>query len=458
MLFSSLIFLCVFLPFTLAVYFLLPFCFRNVFLLLVSLFFYAWGEPTFLVVMISSIVWNYLWGLAIGRSPENGGKAALAVGTAGNLLLLFWFKYLNFSVSVISQLSECFGGSPVTIREIFLPIGISFFTFQSISYLADVYRDRSMCRKNFVDIALYISLFPQLIAGPIVRYGSICRELDRREHGFEQVADGLQRFIFGLGVKVLLANPAGTIADAVFRVSAGQLAAHQAWVGIAAYTLQIYFDFSGYSSMAIGLGRIFGFHFPENFNYPYIAGSISDFWRRWHISLSTWFRDYVYIPLGGSRVSERRTALNLLTVFFLTGVWHGAAWTFLVWGVWYGILLLVEKFLFRDRLPGWLMRIWTLAAVVNGWVFFRSDSLGAAWGYLRAMYGGNAGVAGSAIMELTGYRWIVVLVSGVLFALPWSGRIRDDRSWGRLLSIFVLVLAIAALAKGAYNPFLYFRF
>lgn len=458
MLFSSFIFLCIFLPFTLILYFLLPFRFRNICLLLVSLFFYAWGEPKFLPVMIVSIIWNYFWGLAIGRAREADGKTALAIGIVGNLLLLFCFKYLNFSVSVISHLSEFFGGSPLKLREILLPIGISFFTFQSISYLVDVYRDRSLCRKNFIDIALYISLFPQLIAGPIVRYGMICRELDSRESSIEQAADGLQRFIYGLGVKMLLANPAGAIADAVFGVPSGQLAPYQAWIGIIAYSLQIYFDFSGYSSMAIGLGRIFGFHFPENFNYPYIAGSISDFWRRWHISLSSWFRDYVYIPLGGSRVSEGRTALNLLIVFFLTGIWHGAAWTFLFWGMWYGLLLVVEKFIFRSRLPGWLMRIWTLAVIINGWVFFRSDSLGGALKYLCTMYGGNASSAGPMIMELTGYSWIVVLVSGCVCALPWTGKVRNDRFWGRILSVFILILAIMALAKDSYNPFLYFRF
>ena len=455
MLFSSLVFLFLFLPVTLGIYFLLPFRFRNFFLLLASLFFYAWGEPVFLLVMIASIVWNYLWGLVIGQS--HSGRLPLIIGTAGNLLLLFCFKYLNFSVSVISQVLECLGFRPWEIRHIFLPIGISFFTFQSISYLVDVYRDKSMCRRNLIDIALYISLFPQLIAGPIVRYGTICRELDSRQSTLELTADGLQRFIYGLGMKVLLANPAGVIADAVFSVPAGQLSPCQAWEGIIAYSLQIYYDFAGYSSMAIGLGLIFGFHFPENFNYPYISGSISEFWRRWHISLSTWFRDYVYIPLGGSRVSDRRTALNLLTVFLLTGIWHGAAWTFLIWGLWYGVLLVVEKFLFRNRLPGWLMRIWTLAAVVNGWVFFRSDSLGGAVKYLRAMYGGN-GDCSATVAALIGWRWIVVISAGILLALPWTAKVSENRVWGRLLSVFILLFAIAALARGAYNPFLYFRF
>ncbi len=456
MLFCSLFFLFIFLPITLILYFLLPVRFRNFFLLLASLFFYAWGEPFFLLVLIGSIVWNYLWGLVIGSTQRK--QSALIIGTTGNLLLLFYFKYLNFSVSVISQLLNFFGYPSWEIRNICLPIGISFFTFQSISYLMDVYRNQSLCRKNFIDIALYISLFPQLIAGPIVRYGSICGELDRRGNSLKQTADGMQRFIYGLGVKMLLANPAGSIADAVFGIPAEQLTQYQAWVGIVAYSLQIYFDFSGYSSMAIGLGQIFGFHFPENFNYPYIADSISDFWRRWHISLSSWFRDYVYIPLGGSRISERRTALNLLTVFFLTGIWHGAAWTFLIWGLWHGALLLVEKFIFRKHLPCWAMRIWTLAAVVNGWVFFRSDSLCGAFRYLRVMYGGSNAAFGVTMMELTGYRWIVVIIAGILLALPWTEKIKEDRLWGRILSLFILILAISALVNGTYNPFLYFRF
>jgi len=456
MLFSSSVFLFLFLPVTLSVYFFLPFRFRNFYLLLASLFFYAWGEPSFLLVMIGSIVWNYLWGLVIGRVERNG--AALFVGITGDLLLLFCFKYLNFSVSVVSQLMQFLGGPPWEIRHVFLPIGISFFTFQSISYLVDVYRDRNLCRNNFFDVALYISLFPQLIAGPIVRYNTICGELDCRRSGLGEVADGLQRFIYGFAVKMLLANPAGSIADAVFGISPEQLSPHQAWAGIIAYSLQIYFDFSGYSSMAVGLGQILGFHFPENFNFPYIADSISDFWRRWHISLSAWFRDYVYIPLGGSRVSEQRTALNLLTVFILTGIWHGAAWTFLIWGLWYGFLLTVEKFIFRDRLPSWLMRIWTLAAVVNGWVFFRSDSLQYAFEYLRAMYFCHGTASGMLVMELTGYRWILVIAAGILLSLPWAGKVRKDRFFGRILSIFLLVLAISALVKGTYNPFLYFRF
>jgi alginate O-acetyltransferase complex protein AlgI len=456
MLFSSLVFLFLFLPVTVTVYYVLPVRFRNHFLLLASLFFYGWGEPVFLAVMGMSIVWNYTWGLVIGRARS--GKLPLLIGTAGNLLLLFYFKYLNFSVSMLSQLLEYLGFSSWNVRHVLLPLGISFFTFQSISYLADVYRDRSLCRKNLIDVALYVSLFPQLIAGPIVRYSSIRAELDRREYSVESFADGMQRFIYGLGAKMLLANPAGSIADAVFESPADQLSASAAWLGVLAYSLQIYFDFSGYSSMAIGLGRMFGFHFPENFNNPYVADSIADFWRRWHISLSSWFRDYVYIPLGGSRGSDCRTAMNLLLVFFLTGIWHGANWTFLVWGLWYGILLVVEKFLFRDRLPGWLMRIWALSAIINGWVFFRSESLGSAMEYFGAMYGCHAGTNAAFAAEWLGVRSWAVIAGGILLALPWADRIAGNRGFGRIASIFVLLLSVIALARGAYNPFLYFRF
>lgn len=456
MLFSTPFFLFLFLPTTLLVYFSLPSRFRNVFLLLASLFFYGWGEPFFLAVMGASIVWNYVWGIVIGK--VRSGKLPLFIGITGNLLLLFCFKYLNFCVSSLSRLLEHLGCNSLVIKHIILPLGISFFTFQSISYLVDVYRDRNKCRKSFIDIALYISLFPQLIAGPIVRYGAIGPELEHRDHSVDSVTEGIQRFIYGLGAKMLLANPAGSIADEVFSLPSGQLSAAAAWLGILAYSLQIYFDFSGYSSMAIGLGRVFGFHFPENFNNPYVADSIADFWRRWHISLSSWFRDYVYIPLGGSRVSKRRTALNLLFVFFLTGIWHGANWTFLTWGVWYGILLVVEKFLFRDRLPKWLMRIWTLSAIINGWVLFRSDSLSSAMDYFMAMYRINTDTAVAFATEWTGVRCWTVIVGGILLALPWADRAAENRGFGRLLSLFVLILSIIVLARGAYNPFLYFRF
>lgn len=437
-------------------YFILPTRFRNFFLLSASLFFYAWGEPVFLAVMGASIIWNYIFGLVIGKSRS--GKLPLFIGTAGNLLLLFYFKYLNFSVSILSQLLEYLGFSSWNIRHVFLPLGISFFTFQSISYLADVYRDRSQCRKNLIDIALYISLFPQLIAGPIVRYGSISAEIDHREYSIDSFAEGMQRFIYGLGAKMLLANPAGSIADSVFDLPADQLSASAAWLGILAYSLQIYFDFSGYSSMAIGLGEMFGFHFPENFNNPYIANSIADFWRRWHISLSSWFRDYVYIPLGGSRVSECRTAMNLLFVFFLTGIWHGANWTFLVWGLWYGVLLVVKKFLFRNRLPGWAMRIWALAAIINGWVFFRSESLESALKYFGAMYGSHAGTNAAFAAEWMSMKSWLVIAGGILLALPWADRTAKTPGFGRILSIVVLLLSIIALARSVYNPFLYFRF
>ena len=458
MLFSSLIFLFLFLPITAAGYFLLPIRFRNFFLLAASLLFYGWGEPAFLPVLIVSIIWNYCWGIVLGKSRS--GKLPLIIGIAGNLLLLFYFKYLNFSLSLLSPLLEYYGCGSWNFGQIILPIGISFFTFQSISYLVDVYRDRSKSRKSFIDIALYISLFPQLIAGPIVRYSTISAELDHREISVDLCAEGCQRFIYGLGAKILLANPAGWVADTVFSRSPEQLSAPLAWLGVLAYTLQIYYDFSGYSSMAIGLGKIFGFHFPENFNYPYAADSISDFWRRWHISLSAWFRDYVYIPLGGSRVSGRRTALNLMTVFFLTGIWHGANWTFLVWGLWHGILLIVEKFLFCNRLPGWLMRVWTLFVVIHGWVFFRSDSLDSAWKYFKTMYDGRVIFKDVTMTELINIRLILVFGAGLLLALPWrrTDCIAKNNVFSLILSVFVLIFCIIVLARGYYNPFLYFRF
>ena len=345
MVFSSTIFLFFFLPLTLLAYFVVGPRGRNLILLAASLLFYAWGETVYLLVMLFSIAANYLFGLLIDRARERGsrGGTAFALAVATNLGLLGFFKYANFFVDNLNQVLPVLGLAPMDIGRVHLPIGISFFTFQALSYIIDLYRNETAVQRSLLNFALYKALFPQLIAGPIVRYRDVAREIEQRTVSLDDFASGVQRFIIGLGKKVLIANVMGRAADTIFATPAETLPATLAWTGSIAFMLQIYFDFSGYSDMAIGLGRMFGFHFLENFNYPYIARSVREFWRRWHISLSTWFRDYLYIPLGGNRHGPVRTGANLLLVFLLCGLWHGASWTFLIWGVYHGIFLVLER-------------------------------------------------------------------------------------------------------------------
>ncbi len=458
MVFSSMTFLTCALPVALAVYYLLPRRLRNPWLLLFSLFFYAWGEPVYLLLMLASITFNYLCGLALGRTKGIGArKGLMALALAVNLGALFAFKYLGF----FSLAAGRAFGLRLSVPAFALPIGISFYTFQALSYAIDVYRGTVPPQRNWVHLALYISFFPQLIAGPILRYDSVAPQILLRRETLEDFAAGLRRFAVGLGKKVLIANAVAAVADEAF--ATGSLSALNAWIGAAAYAVQILFDFSGYSDMAIGLGRMFGFRYPENFNEPYTAVTIRDFWRRWHISLSTWFRDYLYIPLGGSRVGRTRHAVNLLVVFLVTGLWHGAGFTFLAWGLYYGVLTAIEALagLTPSKRPQLrsLQRAATLLLVLAGWVVFRADTMDAALGYLSSMFSGGSG----ALRSLTP-RAILALALGVLIAssCPRRAASRLSPAARERLSLIatpaLLLLCVLSLASGTYNPFIYFRF
>ena len=457
MVFSSTVFLFLFLPLTLCIYYnpwLRGRKFRNVFLLLASLLFYAWGEPVFVFLMLISIGIGY----AIGCHLHNGRrKWWLVAGVTFHVGLLFVFKYLTF---VLGQLGLLVGSWEDF--AIALPIGISFFTFQLLSYLFDVYYGKAEAQRSVLNLGLYVALFPQLIAGPIVRYDAIAAEIMGRQENLMDFSEGMMRFIYGLAKKVLIANYMGQLADTIFAMN-GSLSVGTAWLGAVAYTLQIYFDFSGYSDMAIGLGRMFGFHFAENFNYPYIAKSATEFWRRWHISLGSWFRDYVYIPLGGNRCSKWRWVLNLFVVWALTGIWHGANYTFLAWGLFYFVLLMVEKF---TRLPeklGVLSHIYAMAAVMVGWVMFRSETFTAGLHYIGVMFGfGSLGMADDFFWLFLGQTYSV-LIAGIVFSLPvipWlkkhGGKLMENIEPVAALGIFVLTLVVAV--SSSYNPFIYFNF
>jgi alginate O-acetyltransferase complex protein AlgI len=487
MVFSSTIFLFIFLPLCLLGYYLLHPRLRNIFLLVMSLGFYAWGEPRFVFLMMASIIVNWLFCLVVHalRSRPVLARLALGLTVAFNIGFLFIFKYLNFTIANLDR----FFGAGIPQTAIVLPIGISFFTFQALSYVIDVYRGNEPVQKNPLYVALYIAMFPQLIAGPIVRYGSIAAQLIERKFDVEEFAEGIRRFIRGLAKKVLIANNVALVADAAFGSfsvagTEAPIPLLLAWLGIVCYTLQIFFDFSGYSDMAIGLGKMFGFRFPENFNYPYVARSVTDFWRRWHMSLSTWFRDYVYFPLGGSRVnSKARLVLNLFVVWTLTGIWHGANWTFVFWGLFYFALLAFEKLLgipqrIRDAkvrvLPA-LYGFFTLAAVMFAWVFFRADSMGVALHYLSCLVGPQSGVDASAQAEALYLlrQSIVIIAIGVALStpiVPWLGKLaagwasQDRRlelacSVARYVSYAALLLvSVSAIVGSTYNPFIYFNF
>ncbi len=486
MLFSSTVFLYCFLPAVLLLYFLLSFStpLKNAVLLIASLYFYAWGEPKFVYVMLASIVINYLLGLCIGIGQDKNkprlARAALIASVVCNLGLLFVFKYLTFTLSNLNRITAL----PFAVPEIVLPIGISFFTFQSMSYVIDVYRRHAAVQKNPFDLALYVALFPQLIAGPIVRYETVAKQISCRRETWRGCYTGMCRFLIGLFKKVLISNQMGLVANKAFSLNAsGELSASFAWLGALSYALQIYYDFSGYSDMAIGLGKIFGFNFEENFDYPYISASVTEFWRRWHISLGTWFRDYVYIPLGGSRVKTKaRLVFNLAVVWIATGIWHGAAWNFLLWGVWFFVLLTVEKLCFAEKLkgndslpfykkfPGWL---YTSIAVLFGWVLFRAETLPLVVSYFGAMFGANGNTDTTAILFLT--QKAVFYIAALLFAAPllpylrqktdaWRGNpktaplaILADACYPPVMLILFLVTS-AYLLKSDYNPFIYFNF
>ena len=451
MVFSSLTFLCVFLPLTLGAYYLCPRRGRNAVLLAASLAFYAWGEPKYVLLMVLSITANYLFGRLIAAGRK---KLWLTVSLVFDLGLLCVFKYTCLLLDTFHALT----GAQIDLPRLALPIGISFYTFQAMSYTIDVYRGTVAVQKNLADFGAYISMFPQLIAGPIVRYADVERELRERRVDAEAFAGGLCRFSVGLAKKVLLANQFGALWETA---SAGAPSAMMAWLGALAFTFQIYFDFSGYSDMAIGLGALFGFHFPENFRHPYESTSVTEFWRRWHISLGTWFREYLYIPLGGNRRGTARQLLNLLIVWSLTGLWHGAGWNFLLWGVYYFILLALEKlFLLKhlEKLPAFVRHLYTLLAVVLGWVLFACD--GAALGvYVRALAGANGARGGMDVYYLLKYAPLLLIAAVGSTSLPQRLAAKVKPFWPRALGALVLLALSAVLLIGeSYNPFLYFRF
>jgi alginate O-acetyltransferase complex protein AlgI len=483
MVFSSVIFLFFFLPLTVLLYSLAGRRYRNFILLVASLSFYAWGEGIYLLVMLTSITINYLCGFLMFRSGKKPSTVVLITGISLNIGILAFFKYANFFADNFNILISWTGLPQISLNPVHLPIGISFFTFQAISYIVDIYRREVEPQRNPVDLGLYIALFPQLIAGPIVRYHHIAKEICGREFKLATCAYGVRRFLFGLSKKVLLANPLAEIADKIFSLPGADLSPSLAWLGALCYTLQIYFDFSGYSDMAIGLGRMFGFHFLENFNYPYIARSVREFWRRWHISLSSWLRDYLYIPMGGNRSGELRTYINLLMVFFLCGLWHGASWTFICWGLFHGCFLAIERTRFGDWMSKWwapVKHFWTLLIVVVGWVIFRSDTIGQAGHYLAMMSGiaGTEDAAKLTVSVVIASKAQVEIAVALFLSMPLYPMIkRGYRAFHGSLTggtavlaesvvyschfIFVVLLCyltVISLAAGVYNPFIYFRF
>ena len=471
MVFSSSIFLFFFLPLVIAGYYLLKENYRLSFLLLTSLFFYAWGEPKYILIMLLSIVINYSFGIVIHKSivyhtRKIIAKTLLIFGIVCNLVILFYFKYFNFTLGTVNR----FINTGFELRDIVLPIGISFYLFQGMSYLIDIYRKKVDVQKNPVKLAFYISFFPQLMAGPIIRYSDIKEQIDKRTVSVELFISGAQRFVIGLAKKVIIANNVGAVADIIFGTAASEIGIGTAWLGIMCYTFQIYFDFSGYSDMAIGLARIFGFKFLENFNYPYISKTMTEFWRRWHISLSSWFRDYVYIPLGGNK--KGNVYANLFIVFALTGFWHGANWQFLVWGLWHGLFLIIERlFGFREVknrniIP--LRYAFTTLIVMLGWVFFRSPNMSYALEYLGVMFGLVQLENVSFTLEYyLSPKTVFILCLAIIASTPVlnsvSTWLKDTNALlvkciSYILILGLFFLSIVFVTASSYNPFIYFRF
>lgn len=473
MVFSSLLFLFRFLPAILLVYYIAPRRFRNLVLLVFSLSFYAWGEPIYIILMLASILISYTGGILVDRFKQAGktkaAKAALIMSCVLNLSLLAFFKYADFAVETVNSLT----GAGISMLHIALPIGISFYTFQTLSYTIDIYRGEAAVQKNLISFGTYVTMFPQLIAGPIVQYKTIDAQLRTRTETTEQFAEGVHRFMSGLSKKILIANNAGALWNTIQIMEYSEVPVLTAWIGLAAYTFQIYFDFSAYSDMAIGLGRMFGFRFLENFNYPYISKNITEFWRRWHISLGTWFREYVYIPLGGNRVSRWKHIRNILIVWLLTGIWHGASWNFLIWGIYYGVLLLAEKFVFGKylkKLPALFQHIYCMFFVMLGWHLFVFDNMGQGIEFLRSLFGlyGQGFLNRETVYLL--YNNIALLFLCIL------GSTRLPQNIGKWLSakvaereiilavvkntfyIGIFLLSVAWLVDATFNPFLYFRF
>lgn len=461
MVFSSITFLFYFLPIVLLVYYAVPKKCKNIVLLISSLTFYFYGEPKYTLLMVFSIICTYFFGLLINKYKKYS-KLFLVLSIAISVGILVYFKYINFIIQNINLWLT----NKIDFIHVILPIGISFYTFQMISYIVDVYRGQAKVQKNILKLAMYISLFPQLIAGPIVRYTTIEEQLENRKHTFEKFALGVRRFVIGLGKKVLIANVLGELTS-IF-LSSNEMSVLYYWIyGIAAM-LQIYFDFSGYSDMAIGLGKMFGFDFLENFNYPYIATSITDFWRRWHISLSSWFRDYVYIPLGGNRVSKLKWIRNILIVWMLTGLWHGAAWNFILWGLFFGILLIIEKLFLEKslkKLPKFLSRIYVLMAVMISFIIFNGEN----FSQIMQNIGGLIGIGGIPLVSKESIyyfkSYFVIIAVGIVGATPIFKNIANNRKIHKVINILepifllvILLLSTSYIIDGSFNPFLYFRF
>lgn len=466
MVFSSIIFMFTFLPITLMLYYIAPRSFRNFILLLISLVFYAWGEPVYVFLMIFTTIFDYIMGLIIDKHRGKSlSKSIFILTIVVNLGILGFFKYYGFLIENINTVFSL----NISYSQLPLPIGISFYTFQTLSYVVDVYLNKVKVQKSVISFGLYVSMFPQLVAGPIVRYSDIDYQIDNRKETISKFGEGAERFIQGLGKKVLFANNIGMLFTSVQAMDINSISVLTSWLGIIAYTLQIYFDFSGYSDMAIGLGKMFGFDFIENFNYPYVSKSVTEFWRRWHISLGSWFREYVYIPLGGNRCSIPKQVRNLFVVWFLTGLWHGSSWNFIVWGLYYGVILFIEKIFLKnvlESIPSFIRHLYTMILVMIGWVFFSYDNLGTGLLYISVMFGLN----GNPIIDSTFmyylYTNIIILIPIILCSTPIVNivykKIVYKKKWGIILGIainlIILFIATAYLVNATYNPFLYFRF
>lgn len=464
MVFSSMVFMCVFLPAVFVLHCILPgIRAKNALLLLASVLFYAYGEPVYIILLFISTLLNYFCACGIDRF-RNHRKGILVLAVICNLGILIVFKYTDFILGMVNSVT----GLHLPLPQIRMPIGISFFTFQAMSYVIDVYRETTKAQKNYAKVLLYISFFPQLIAGPIVKYHDVAAEIDQRTVTLDGIALGIRRFSAGLCKKVLLANTLGLVADNLFGASAGSINGAGAWLGAISYMLQIYFDFSGYSDMAIGLGWMFGFHFKENFNYPYISGTIREFWRRWHMSLSGWFLEYLYIPLGGNRKGKFRTVVNKMIVFLCTGIWHGAAVNFLFWGVYHGFFLMLEEYIpwigkKGSAVKSFFQHVYALLVVCIGFVFFRAETMAQGCFWVRKMFTGfgwNAGAMSFALQQMTPV-FLVTLAGALIACCPVKKLISEKKWYGPVAyvcSLTGLVICILSLASGTYNPFIYFRF
>ena len=472
MVFSSIAFLCVFLPIVILLYYLLPkLQMKNALLIIVSLLFYAYGEPVYVLLMIFSTIANYIFGLFLNTESKRKRKIVMVFTFIVNIGLLLVFKYTDMILETVNQIFQ----TNLPMQKLSLPIGISFFTFQAMSYVIDVYRGEVKAQKNYFNIVLYVSFFPQLIAGPIVRYYDIQEQVVSRKADVKEIAEGFRRFIIGLSKKVLISNTVAMAVDKVFDAHTDQLSVLSVWIGAIAYLIQLYFDFSGYSDMAIGLGHMFGFRFLENFNYPYISSSIKEFWSRWHISLSTWFKEYLYIPLGGNRKGKLRTGMNKMIVFFSTGLWHGASWTFVLWGLWHGIFLLLEDIFPLKKIPRFIRHIYTMLVVCLGFVIFRAETLASGLLMIKKMFsfGEISGGLSLTQIQLTVNQmnplFITMLLLGIVGSLPllpiFETKIQKNRNSSQLMtgftylgSFILLVLCMLNLSSNTYNPFIYFRF